>query len=104
MGTQKDIYMPMELCYVIGGEHYKKKLNPDATADMVRACAKPAPDRAKTIDFYARKNGYERDETIRGFGMQIQPKMIEFDGRVLPARKMITRSGKGEVVTEPRRG
>jgi eukaryotic translation initiation factor 2C len=103
---EKNIKIPMELIYVLGGEHYKKKLDSQGTADMVRACANPAPDRAKTINFYAKNNNYENDVTINDFGLQVSNKMVELDGRILPNRRMITKSrdAKQDVRTEPRRG
>ena len=101
---EKNIQLPMELCYVLGGEHYKKKLDPQGTSDMVRSCAKPAPDRAKIIDNYARTNNYSGDQTIQDFNLRVDNKMVELEGRILPSRKMITKQGKNEVVTEPRRG
>ena len=74
---EKNIQLPMELCYVLGGEHYKKKLDPQGTSDMVRSCAKPAPDRAKIIDNYARTNNYSGDQTIQDFNLRVDNKMVE---------------------------
>ena len=71
---------------------------------MVRACANPAPERAKIINNYAQSNNYSNDETIQDFNLRVDNRMVELEGRVLPARKMITKGSKHEVVTEPRRG
>ena len=98
---EKNIYMPMECCYVLGGEHYKKKLTPEATADMVRSCARPAPERVKDINMYAANNKYSQDETITGFNIKVDPRMVQLEGRIMPARKVEYGNGKTQ---EPKRG
>lgn len=83
---EKNIYIPLELCYVMGGEHFKKKLSSDDTATMVRSCAKPAADRMKDINHYLSNNNYNKDETIAGYGIQVSNQLASVTGRVLPAR------------------
>lgn len=101
---EKNTKIPLEICYVTGGEHYRKKLDPSATSEMVKCCAKPAPERAEIINSYVKNNGYDQSETVKGFGLSVDLRMAEFEGRVLPARKMLTKSGKMDVVTFPERG
>jgi len=98
---EKNIFMPLEVCWVIGGEHYKKKLGATETADMVRSCAKPAPERLKTIDMYARNNHYESDPTLKGFDIKVNTNMVELEGRVLPSRNVQYSNNK---TVQPRRG
>ena len=85
---EKNIFLPIEVCYVIGGEHYKKKLDPQATADMVRACAKPAPDRLKDITQIGANCGLNKDTTTQAFGINVCPTLTEVTGRILPAPKV----------------
>ena len=89
----REIYMPIEFLNVVAGQHYKKKLSPQGTAQMVKSCAKKPDIRQKEIEKFATNNKYNDDKTIKG-NCKIVDKMVEFEGRVLETPEILYRNGE----------
>lgn len=47
---QKHTYLPLEVCYIVGGQRCIKKLTDLQTSTMIKATARSAPDREKEIN------------------------------------------------------
>lgn len=41
----KKVFLPLEVCDITTGQHYKRKLQPQQTAEMIRFTATPPQDR-----------------------------------------------------------
>lgn len=47
---QKHTYLPLEVCYIVGGQRCIKKLTDLQTSTMIKATARSAPDREREIN------------------------------------------------------
>ncbi|KAJ4785439.1 Argonaute family protein [Rhynchospora pubera] len=82
--SRKPNYLPMEVCKIVKGQRYRKKLNENQTTNLLKAtCQKPV-DREKSILNTVRDNKYKEDIFVTEFGLTVsdQPTMIE--ARLLP--------------------
>lgn len=76
--------LPIELCFLVAGQHCKKKLDEDQTAKMIRKTALSPKDRfnriKNSIESYRANSKIFCDE----FSMAINRNPIEIQGRILP--------------------
>ncbi|XP_058074962.1 protein argonaute MEL1-like [Magnolia sinica] len=80
----RPIYLPMEVCHIVEGQRYSRKLNErQATAILRAACQRPA-DRERNIHEVVVRNNYNRDQYAQEFGIQVQDRLASVDARVLP--------------------
>ncbi|KAJ1694860.1 hypothetical protein LUZ63_011558 [Rhynchospora breviuscula] len=82
--ARKPNYLPMEVCKIVKGQRYRKKLNENQITNLRKAtCQKPI-DREKNILNIVRDNKYKEDIFVTEFGLTVsnQPTMIE--ARLLP--------------------
>ncbi|KAF8184911.1 Piwi domain-containing protein [Mycena galopus ATCC 62051] len=89
-GAPFKVVVPLELCAMIPGQLYKKKLPPDATASVVSFAALKPDRRLRTI---TSGNGgqqrspvqdYQHSEYLVDAGMQIDQNPMTIRGRLLP--------------------
>uniref|UniRef100_A0A1D1XV91 Protein argonaute MEL1 n=1 Tax=Anthurium amnicola TaxID=1678845 RepID=A0A1D1XV91_9ARAE len=82
--VRKNVYLPMEVCDVIPGQRYPRKLDEKQTADMIKFTCQRPDVRANKIqagyDILHRGNEY-----LQHFGMRISNEMAVVNARVLPA-------------------
>ncbi|KAL7153991.1 hypothetical protein ABFS83_04G205300 [Erythranthe nasuta] len=85
-GIGRPIYIPMELCKIVEGQRYSRKLNGrQVTALLQATCERPA-NREGAIRKMVERNNYNHDELVnREFGIQIRPELMSVEARVLPA-------------------
>ncbi|KAI9489892.1 Piwi domain-containing protein [Zychaea mexicana] len=81
--VRKTIFLPMEVCDIVPGQRYNKKLDEQQTAEMITfTCQKPDV-RANKI-----KQGFTLLETnnpyMQQFGFKVEPEMSIVKARVLP--------------------
>ncbi|KAI9314758.1 Piwi domain-containing protein [Dichotomocladium elegans] len=82
--VKKDIFLPMEVCQVVGGQRFMKKLNEKQTAEMIKfTCQKPSV-RASKINHGFNMLQYKNNPYIEQFGMTVKPEMTTISARVLP--------------------
>ena len=74
-------FLPMELCST--ELKNKKKLSDTETQSMIRNTAIPAPDRMKFIDQWIKNSNINQDPVLKEYNIDVNLKMVEFDGRVL---------------------
>ncbi|XP_028756822.1 protein argonaute 5-like isoform X2 [Neltuma alba] len=79
----KPIYLPMELCKIVAGQRYTKKLN---ERQMVR------------------RNNFSRDRLVHEFGINVNEQLAVCDARVLPPPRLKYHETGKEAVVEPWRG
>ncbi|KAG0048957.1 Eukaryotic translation initiation factor 2C [Gryganskiella cystojenkinii] len=82
--TGRDVFLPMEICYVIEGQRHLKKLDERQTADMIKFTCQPPSARANKIKDGLQILSYKDNEFIKGFGLKISNDMKELQARVLP--------------------
>ncbi|RDD37817.1 Protein argonaute 1A, partial [Trichoplax sp. H2] len=93
--NNKEIHLPMEVCEIVPGQYYKKKINERETASMVRFAAIPADQRRGKIDTFVNRTAqYSTDPVSKGFNIQVDPRMKKVDARVLSPVKISYRSGE----------
>ncbi|CAG8654357.1 5692_t:CDS:10, partial [Ambispora leptoticha] len=82
--VNKDMFLPMEVCQVIEGQRYMRKLNEKQTADMIKfTCTQPNIRANKIIQGYNILN-YRENDHMKQFGMKVSNQMTEVSARVLP--------------------
>ncbi|KAF9395577.1 hypothetical protein BGX21_009854 [Mortierella sp. AD011] len=84
-GSKTTIYFPAELCYIVPGQHYKKKLNEDQVARMITCTAIKPHLREEKIRKSLRLLDFDNNTYLKAFGIQISSRMAIVPARVLPA-------------------
>lgn len=84
VGTQnKKIYLPMEVCDIVEGQHCKKKLSEKQTAEMIKYTARPPAERFREIQNSLNETIKDFHPFAKEFGIRINSKPLQFGGRVL---------------------
>lgn len=82
----KPIYLPMELCKIVEGQRYPKKLNEYQVVEMLKAACSRPNERATSIQEIVNLNNYGVDPLVsKEFGLAVKPNMTTIDARILPA-------------------
>ena len=79
---QGEVY-PMELCIMCRGQQYKVKLNEDQTSKMIKFAATRPKERKQAIAFGLSQLDWQKDPFLKGYGMKINPNMLETNARIL---------------------
>nr|CAD1818338.1 unnamed protein product [Ananas comosus var. bracteatus] len=81
---KRPIYLPMEVCKIVEGQRYAKKLNERQVANILRATCQRPQQREQSILEMAAFNDYKNDKYAKEFGMTIADQLVSVDARVLP--------------------
>ena len=95
----RNIYLPIDVCTIVGGQRCMKKLSDLQTANMIRHTAKPAYEREQVINTTVKRAAFNDDLVVKEFGIGVDSKMVEVCGRVLNPPRIVYNSGA--VVTPP---
>nr|GMD25449.1 protein argonaute 5 [Ipomoea batatas] len=86
----RPVYVPMEVCTIVKGQRYTRKLNERQVTQLLRAACKRPPEREKIIEQIIEKNEYNKQELVKTeFGMQLRTALTQIDARVLPPPRVI---------------
>ena len=96
--------IPMEVCEIIPGQRFPRRLNELQTAGMVKATAVRPGDRFNTIQNGRGLLAYERDPYATNFGLNVGGQMMEVQGRVLPLPTLEYHPSSREKTLQPRGG
>ncbi|KAJ3101876.1 hypothetical protein HDU97_000989 [Phlyctochytrium planicorne] len=90
VGSQKEIFIPMEGCKIKPGQRHIGKLSEAQTADVIKVAAVPPPQRMNRIkEGRAALHSSEASASILGsWGIKLDPNMKEVDARVLPPPRL----------------
>ncbi|KAF0909917.1 hypothetical protein E2562_001181, partial [Oryza meyeriana var. granulata] len=78
-------YLPMEVCSILEGQRYSKKLNERQVTGILRlACERPAQRESSILEI-TNKNNYGNDYHAKEFGIKVTNQLVLVDARVLPA-------------------
>ncbi|XP_022729133.1 protein argonaute 5-like isoform X2 [Durio zibethinus] len=81
----KPVYLPMELCRIVAGQRYTKKLNEQEVKALLKATCQRPHDREANIQKMVRVNNFQGDELVhKEFGIQVQKEPALVEARVLP--------------------
>ncbi|XWS73988.1 hypothetical protein CRYUN_Cryun02cG0176700 [Craigia yunnanensis] len=81
----KPVYLPMELCRIVGGQRYTKKLNDQQVKALLKATCQRPRDREENINKMVRVNNFQGDDLVdKEFGIQVKKELALVDARVLP--------------------
>ncbi|KAF9951047.1 eukaryotic translation initiation factor 2C, 2 [Mortierella alpina] len=96
--------LPLEVCSIVEGQRYMRKLDERQTADMIKfTCQTPAV-RANIIKDGLQILEYDNNEYLKDFGMRISKEMITINARVLPAPQVSYHPSSREANITPRDG
>ncbi|VAI45323.1 unnamed protein product [Triticum turgidum subsp. durum] len=86
VGNQKKPnYLPMEVCKIVEGQRYKKRLNEKQITSLLKVTCQRPGDKEMDIRRTVHKNGYDQDPYAKEFGINISDKLTSIEARVLPA-------------------
>ncbi|KAI7996692.1 Polygalacturonase [Camellia lanceoleosa] len=92
----KPVYLPMELCKIVEGQRYSKKLNEKQVTALLRATCQRPFERVQSISRMVEHNNYNNDKFVNEFGLRVKTELTSIDARVLPA-PMLKYQGTQEV-------
>jgi len=102
---KKHIYMPIEVCEIIEGQRYNKKLNDKQTSDMIKFTCQPPNKRAdairKGIDIISDPLNNEYQEA---YEISFDTKMTSVEAHVLPEPRVYYNQRGGEKSIKPNFG
>ncbi|KAE9586115.1 putative post-transcriptional gene silencing PAZ-Argonaute family [Lupinus albus] len=86
--TQRPNYLPMEVCKIVEGQRYSKRLNErQITALLKVTCQRPV-ERERDIMQTVRHNAYHEDPYAKEFGIKISDKLAQVEARILPPPRL----------------
>ncbi|TMW58188.1 hypothetical protein Poli38472_011776 [Pythium oligandrum] len=86
--VNKKTYFPMEICKTVAGQKCPRKITDTQTAEMIKVAATKPQDRKAQIESKVREAHFDRDATLRSFGLEVDPNMVTTQARVLPPPKL----------------
>ncbi|KAF9209936.1 eukaryotic translation initiation factor 2C, 2, partial [Haplosporangium sp. Z 27] len=102
--TGRDTYLPMEICHVVEGQRYMKKLNETQTAEMIKFTCQPPHVRANKIRDGLKILKYQENPHLIDFGMRVSQEMAVIRARVLPVPNISYHPSSRQANITPREG
>lgn len=82
---QRPNYLPMEVCKIVEGQRYSKRLNERQITALLKVTCQRPQERERDILQTVRHNAYHADPYAQEFGIRIDEKLASVEARVLPA-------------------
>ncbi|CAA0815012.1 Protein argonaute 5 [Striga hermonthica] len=102
---QRSIYLPMELCKIVDGQRYSKKLNERQVTALLRATCQRPNEREKSINkVVVSANNYNSQDLVTEFGINVDTSFTTIEARVLPPPMLKYHETGRESRIEPRVG
>ncbi|WVZ60888.1 hypothetical protein U9M48_010848 [Paspalum notatum var. saurae] len=80
----RPVYLPMEVCKIVEGQRYSKKLNDRQVTNILRATCKRPQEREQSIRDMVMHSKYAEDKFAQEFGISISNDLVNVPARVLP--------------------
>ncbi|EER90726.3 hypothetical protein SORBI_3001G053700 [Sorghum bicolor] len=80
----RPVYLPMEVCKILEGQRYSKKLNDRQVTNILRATCKRPQEREQSIHDMVLHNKYADDRFAQEFGIKVSSDLVTVPARVLP--------------------
>ncbi|CAM8926904.1 unnamed protein product [Rhodiola kirilowii] len=82
---QKPNYLPMEVCKIVEGQRYSKRLNEKQITALLKVTCQRPQERETDIIKTVEENAYHEDRYAKEFGIKISDKLASVEARILPA-------------------
>ncbi|RZC70185.1 hypothetical protein C5167_033383 [Papaver somniferum] len=82
---QRPNYLPMEVCKIVEGQRYSKRLNERQITALLKVTCQRPQEREKDIMQTVRHNAYYEDPFAKEFGIKISDRLAQVEARILPA-------------------
>ncbi|GER38448.1 argonaute 1 [Striga asiatica] len=86
--TQRPNYLPMEVCKIVEGQRYSKRLNERQITALLKVTCQRPQEREYDILQTVRHNAYAQDPFAKEFGIKISDKLAQVEARVLPPPRL----------------
>ncbi|XP_059627107.1 protein argonaute MEL1-like isoform X2 [Cornus florida] len=80
----KPVYLPMEICKIVEGQRYSRRLNEKQVSALLKANCQRPNERERSIKQMVAHNNYNNDKFANEFGLRVRPELTSIDARVLP--------------------
>ncbi|RLN42616.1 hypothetical protein C2845_PM01G23350 [Panicum miliaceum] len=77
-------YEPADVCKIVEGQRYSKKLNDRQVTNILRATCKRPQEREQSIRDMVLHNNYVEDKFAQEFGIKVCNDLVSVEARVLP--------------------
>nr|AVX29505.1 argonaute 1 [Lilium lancifolium] len=81
---QRPNYLPMEVCKIVEGQRYSKRLNEKQITNLLKVTCQRPQDRERDIIETVLQNDYEKDQYAKEFGINISTRLASVEARILP--------------------
>uniref|UniRef100_A0A1D1XWX4 Protein argonaute 1A n=1 Tax=Anthurium amnicola TaxID=1678845 RepID=A0A1D1XWX4_9ARAE len=82
---QRPNYLPMEVCKIVEGQRYSKRLNERQITELLKVTCQRPYERERDILQTVHHNAYQDDPYAKEFGIKISEKLASVEARILPA-------------------
>ncbi|XP_025802711.1 protein argonaute 18-like [Panicum hallii] len=82
---QRPIYLPMEVCKIVPGQQYRKKLESQQVSKLMDSTCQRPSAREANIRQVVKRNDYNSTERSNEFGIEVDYHPTSVQARVLPA-------------------
>ncbi|PHU15618.1 hypothetical protein BC332_16823 [Capsicum chinense] len=82
---QRPNYLPMEVCKIVEGQRYSKRLNERQITALLKVTCQRPQEREGDILQTVSHNAYADDPYAKEFGIKISEKLAQVEARILPA-------------------
>ncbi|KAF9973718.1 eukaryotic translation initiation factor 2C, 2 [Actinomortierella ambigua] len=104
VAVSQSSWIPLELCHLVQGQRYVRKLDDRQTSDMLKFMGLNPTDRANRIRKGVQLLNYKGNEYIRAFGMEIDTNMVKVKARILPAPSLRYHESSNQARIVPKDG
>ncbi|KAK9697061.1 hypothetical protein RND81_08G012500 [Saponaria officinalis] len=81
---QRPNYLPMEVCKIVEGQRYSKRLNERQITALLKVTCQRPQERERDIVQTVHHNAYHADPYAQEFGIKIDHRLASVEARVLP--------------------
>ncbi|CAN5974280.1 unnamed protein product [Sphagnum jensenii] len=85
---QRPNYLPMEVCKIVEGQRYSKRLNERQITALLKVTCQRPYEREKDILQTVNHNAYHQDPYAQEFGIRISAQLAQVEARILPAPRL----------------
>uniref|UniRef100_A0A0D9WUD8 Piwi domain-containing protein n=1 Tax=Leersia perrieri TaxID=77586 RepID=A0A0D9WUD8_9ORYZ len=85
---QRPNYLPMEVCKIVEGQRYSKRLNQSQIRTLLEETCQRPHDRERDIVQMVNHNSYHEDPYAKEFGIKISERLASVEARILPAPRL----------------
>ncbi|KAL8188583.1 hypothetical protein R6Q57_029871 [Mikania cordata] len=82
--AQRPNYLPMEVCKIVEGQRYSKRLNERQITALLKVTCQRPQDRERDILKTVAHNNYANDDYAKEFGIKISQNLASVEARILP--------------------